>query len=76
MENSASLELIDGICSTFSEIEGSYFVTQVEHSLYSAVGNLQRQIIGGEETDENQLQQEAEAAAEKAWQDYRTQMAE
>ena len=51
-------------------------MTQVEHSLYSAVGNLQRQIIGGEETDENQLQQEAEAAAEKAWQDYRTQMAE
>lgn len=76
LENSASPELINGICSTFSEIEGSYFVTQVEHSLYSAVGNLQRQIIGGEETDENQLQQEAEAAAEKAWQDYRTQMAE
>lgn len=76
LENSASPELIDSICSTFSEIEGSYFVTQVEHNLYSAVGNLQSQIIGGEETDENQLRQEAAAAAEKAWKDYRTQMAE
>lgn len=51
-------------------------MTQVEHNLYSAVGNLQSQIIGGEETDENQLRQEAAAAAEKAWKDYRTQMAE
>lgn len=59
-----------------TKMYGSYFLTQVEHNLYSAVGNLQSQIIGGEETDENQLRQEAAAAAEKAWKDYRTQMAE
>lgn len=76
LENSASPELIDGICNTFSEIEGAYFVTQVERDLYSTVGNLQTQIIGGEPIDESQLQQEAAAASEKAWKDYRTQMAE
>lgn len=59
-----------------TKMYGSYFLTQVEYNLYSAVGNLQSQIIGGEETDENQLRQEAAAAAEKAWKDYRTQMAE